>query len=245
MRTTSAVVALLGLLGCGGNVTGPSSVMVEAEPAAPTWRQDRTDLLNWFLGHHPENLGVQAIPVEKGPHGFYSTIGQLSLHWEGGQHSGEARYVKSQFPDSWEHYRWDAGAIYLAEDHQQYGANHNSYQFTRATWCARRAHLGDGGRDADNLVRVYKDPCIFQLQAPAPHEWLFSGQGTQDFGGDVGVQDYITLDFILGSNVERFWYTWEWGWIRHQAFDRSGMFHDWLSNRIMTQAPIPGEECRE
>lgn len=233
------------LVGCGHNsITGPppepsdDPVAVVTEPA---WRQDRGDLLNWFLGHQPDGSGLRSAKPYVSPAGGVG-LSALSLTWDGSQHSGHARYGKGpQSFLSWEHYRWDAEAVYLVEDH---GRNGDTYGFSRGPWFSRRAKVGAGGRAVGNVLQRYDDRCRQVESAPWQYEWRYTAQGRADFGGVVGVQDYIVISYIWGTGrEERYFYTWDWGWVRHQYVQDGAIHHDYTMNLLGPTIDF-GEECK-
>lgn len=236
---------------CGGDsVTVPDSVQPTVSPNnrigeviifEPTWRQDREDLLNWFLGHQRDRV-PSLYGQTWGPAG--TPLNTLSMSWEGGPGSGSAYfgkgYTKLAAP-SWEHYEWDAAFVYLREDLDPFG---NHMGFSRGPWFARRARLGDSGRAVGNILTFYDAQCQPLRTMRWEYEWRFTDRGRRDFGGIVGVQDFIVISYIWGTGrEERYTYTWEYGWVGHQYIQDGAVVHDWVLNQLGALVPH-GEDCK-
>jgi hypothetical protein len=195
--------------GCRGGVAGPNPVTPSLEP---TWREDRSDLLNYFLGHRPEGLQPRA------PN---NTAQWLALGWEGNEHAGRSFTMKTIAPRNGELHRWDDNFVYLVEDGQD-GAR--SYAFSRGMWLPRRGKVGDRIEQRDNTITWYDASC----RAEDPRGWpiavTIDSQGPYDFGGKLGVLDTLWITYWWPTRridildpAERFAYTWEWGWVAWQG----------------------------
>lgn len=219
------------MLGCGraNDVTGP--VAYEPSPPAPTWRDDKSDLLNWFLGHNRENTPTSSRGIGQGGH-------SLALEWEGGQHSGDSRYMK--WANAQEHHRWDANFIYLVED----TSGTVPYSFSAGILFPRHAKPGDGGRADSNVITWYDKDCNPTKSYAFRYEWRFVGYFHEDFGGIVGEQDAIVVSYTWATGrEERFWYTWSHGWIRWQYIENGKLTYNFTFAQPGMQVPS-GRECK-
>jgi hypothetical protein len=232
-----SLLVLLALLSCGSNdaVTGPTAVLeAPARVERRTWRDDRKDLLNWFLGHRPE--GTPALYSDKAGH-------VLSLSWDGTSGSGGAYYAK--WPAAWQLHRWDAVNVYLTEDWSGgLHGNRAAYSLSRLVWLPRRANPGDRGRNAGNRITWYDAACaVVAGPEPFESEWMFEGFERHDFGGVVGEADAAVVRYIWGpGREERSFYTWTWGWVRWQYVIDGAVLYDFTFNKPGA-AVAPGAEC--
>jgi hypothetical protein len=220
----AALAVCLG--GCASRPPAPPPPPPQPPPPPVTWRDDRGDLLNWFLGH-----GRESRPLRAPDH-------SLALTWKGDERAGDSRYAK--WATAHEHHRWDADNVYLVEDR----TDNSAYVFSRGIMFQRRAQPGDHGRANDNLITWYDDDCK-PTAGPKPfrHEWRFEGFRTHDFGGVVGVQEAAVVWYAWGTGrEERFWYTWQHGWVRWQFIQDGKLTYDVIFNQPGEQVP-PGQEC--
>lgn len=220
-------LALL-LAGCGrGSLTGSTEAIRVEEPDDPAWRQDRSDLLNYFLGHGREDKYLRA----KGHN--------LSLEWQGGQFSGESRYTK--WATAHEHHRWDAAMVYLVEDETGAG----NYSFSNGIFFSRRAKPGDSGRADSNQITWYNADCSVKKVQSFRFEWRFVGFQRAALGGATAEQDYAIIAYIWGpGREERFWYGWDDGWVRWQYIENGELLNNFTFNLPGEQVPH-GTECAQ
>lgn len=202
-----AAILLLLSTGCGSD-TGIIEPSPMPSPDPMAWRQDRTDLLNYFLGHRPD--GMQ--PHSPGDRGHW-----LALGWE----SGRSFYLKVATPRNGELHRWDDNFVYLVEDGQ---AGLKSYSFSNGRWIPRRGKAGDRIESPNNLITWFDSSCNAQPPRAWPIAITIDSIGPYDFGGALGVQDTLWLTYWWPTKTmdrldpaERFAYTWEWGWVAWQG----------------------------
>jgi hypothetical protein len=235
----SLCLALL-LVGCASEraITAPEPVTAAAA-AEPAWRQDKADLLNYFLGHRPEGVSVWAGPAV----GNYAVSHTLALDWEGGASSGRAWWV-TRPGSNWQTYRWDGAAVYFVADRDIHMVDGNrepmdSYGFSEGIWLPRRVPNGYArGRNVGNRLTWYRPGCEARdAGVPWAYEWEVTGPVSIDHGGDVGVDDTVLVRYIWApGQIEEFAYSWRWGWVRwaYIADGREPVVH-----RFVTKASEP------
>jgi hypothetical protein len=226
-----ALVAVLwAIVSCGkGSPTGPTirepieEPIILLPPTEPAWRLDKTDALNYYLGHRPEDKKW----------GFGAVI------WEGNENSG--RFTYNTNPGAWQHFRWDSESIYLVEDWNYTGPDRD--RFTPTSWSdfrlAPRHPSGMGKVDSpDNKITFWEYGCTGGLtnRYPIYIDYTFTNELRTSFR--VGGSPFYELAFL---DWERGWYRWEyWKDGASEARYTAG----WLGAQSGPE-PVWGERCTQ
>jgi hypothetical protein len=207
---------------------------------------DTIDTLDFLLSNHPDTriFGMKQ--------GFVPNHG-LNYHVIG----SDVYAMKWQSPEiGFELYTWDGAAIYLREDHS--GPNPPTAGQPLQRWMDRTMYVGESFEVSDALQIRWADlGCSSSTASPWPYQMVLERHEPrfiQDWihSGRLGVQDVIVLlYYYYAGNYERFFYSREWGLIRHEkyldyqlALDHATTYYD----RLSSSGPIPpglaqGQEC--
>lgn len=233
------VVATILMSGCGGNSpTAPESPALPPEVNSfPSWRMDRSDVLNWMVGHTPEGQVMWAdnFPTGGGGHGHGSVL-------EGSQGSGSFVWVKLT-PNNYERFSYDANFIYWREDHDTRGMNQQggvpwgsiAYTWTNVRWLPRRLPPpGTVMNNTENRIQWRDRSCAITVDNNYPVYVTFHGMERLPQG------EAIHTSFRVGGSPfsEHQWYTWENGWVRWE-YHRDGEGQPRYVSNFTTLLPRP------
>lgn len=223
MNRLAALLGLLVVVGCGAGETifGPTPVSTPVEQF-PAWRMDRTDAVNWLVGHQPEGTAVW------GGHMMAAVL-------EGNANSGRIVFVK--IPGvNYEVLEYDAAFIYHREDH---GGRWNG----GATWGLAEPHAAYSWRNVDGTKTVWMPrrvtPGFYYANEASKYHYglgdcridrvfrsnLYAhvvGVEKVDVGGQVGITEALHTFFEHPKDSrkpgfdtsEHYWYSWEYGWVK-------------------------------
>lgn len=212
-----ALISLVVLAACGGgSPTAPT--LPEAPPpmSMPSWRMDRSDVLNWMVGHTPE--GQSMWPTGGMGHG-------MGVVLEGSQGSGSFFWVKLS-PNNYERFSYDASWIYWREDHESRGMVQQggvpyatiAYTWSNVRWLPRRLPVpGTVMNNTENRIQWRDGSCAITVDNNYPVYVTYHGMERLPQG------EAIHTSFRVGGSPfsEHQWYTWENGWVRWE-YHRDG-----------------------
>jgi hypothetical protein len=228
------VAALAVLFGCDGSdpIVQPTPILPPSDQT-PLWRLDRSDVVNWMVGHQPEGTGIW------GGHFITPVL-------EGNESNGRIIFVKIS-PYNYEIFEYDRAFIYHREDH---GGRWNG----GATWGLEEAHAAYSWRNADGSKTVWSPrkvtPGFYMENEASKHHYglgscevdrsfrsnLYAhvvGIEKIDVGGKIGVTETLHTFFAHPSTkgstfdtTEHYWYSWDYGWVRWHDAKNSSTFND-------------------
>lgn len=229
-------ISLVVLAACGGgSPTAPTLPAAPTPISEPSWRQDRSDVLNWMVGHTPE--GQSMWPTDGGGHG-------MGVVLEGSQGSGSFWWVKLS-PNNYERFSYDASFIYWREDHesrgmvQQGGVPYGTiaYTWTNVRWLPRKLPApGTVMNNTENRIQWRDGSCAVTVDNNYPVYVTFHGMERIPQG------EAIHTSFRVGGSPfsEHQWYTWENGWVRWEYWKDGESSPRYVSD-FTTLVPRPSD----
>jgi hypothetical protein len=158
---------------------------------------------------------------------------------------GDQLYTLKWSADAFELHSWDDSFIYLNEDHS--GAPVNFYSFTPGYWMKRHMQVGETLDATMSTIQWYDGTCAPTSSGSFVYRMTLENHfPAMDVGGDLGVQDVITLLYRHGG-TERYYYSREWGWIGWFELDASGAETNGAMTNTVIDRPVelqtPGVAC--
>lgn len=217
-RTTSSLVVCLLAIAFACATAAPPSRTVANSGGTEANAAESIDTLSYFINAHNEGL--------TGSHPFSQTV------------IGRDVYYVRWAADSYENYYYDDEYIYLKEDHN-YAAEPVSHTFSNGRWMRRQMRVGESITVNSNYIQRFSigsGGCTPTTQGIFPYtNTLLRHDPNHDFGGTIGVQDAIVLqyDYRYGSGVdyERMYYARGWGllkweWYRNDTLIQTSLFSE-------------------
>lgn len=180
--------------------------MATSSPFPSPTTSTTIDTLDYFLTDHPQQ-GLT------GTHPFSQSV------------AGNKSYWVKWANDSFEIHSWDNNFIYLSEDHsnQDFGNGAKAYSFSNGKWLKRQMKAGEKIDVTDNKIQWYDGFCK-KVNPLLDYPYTITLEehiSDLDLGGDLGKQDVIVLRYVYGADLEKFYYSKEWGWVKWQLFSAS------------------------